>query len=229
MARKDESNLLSRVKTALARLDDRAAPKIPGALAPAVKELRAVVVPFIAAAEKAAEALAARDAAFVKVGEADAALDTSIDDLADACVGAKLGKRTKPFEGLSKHSPSALKSLAYKNEVDAVRELLAALAKKNPPAAVKALAAKVQKNATTVQSLLDAVSGPEARYVKARKAREDLVPAVSKAYARFKLRAKAALLDDPGAYEALFSGRVAIQAPPKRKAKAKVMKAMTDA
>jgi hypothetical protein len=199
MARKDDSNLLSRVKTVLARIDDRAV-KLPAALASDVKELRSGVIPFISAAEKAAEALAARDAALEKVGDADATLDVSIDDLADGCVGAKLGKRTSPFAGLSKHSPSALKNLAYKTEVDAVGELLEGLAKKNPPAAVKALAAKVQKNAATVQKLLDAVTGPEA-----------------------------ALLDEPGAYEALFTGRAAVQAPVKRKAKPKVTKGPTPA
>lgn len=219
MARKDDSNLISRVKTALSRLDDRGAPKLPSALASDVKEFRAVAGPLITAAEKAAEALVARDAALEKVGDADAALDVSIDDLADGCVGAKVGKRTSPFAGLSKHSPSALKNLAYKTEVDAVAVLLEALAKKNPPAAVKALAGKVQRNAATVQRLLDAVTGPEARYVKARTARDALLPAASKAYGRFKLRAKAALLDEPGTYEALFSARVAVQAPVKRKAK----------
>lgn len=228
MARKDDSNLLSRVKTVLARIDDRAL-KLPAALASDVKELRSGVGPFISAAEKAAEALAARDEALEKVGDADATLDVSIDDLADGCVGAKLGKRTSPFAGLSKHSPSALKNLAYKTEVDAVGELLEGLAKKNPPAAVKALAAKVQKNAATVQKLLDAVTSPEARYVKARTARDALVPAASKAYGRFKLRAKAALLDEPGAYEALFTGRAAVQAPVKRKAKPKVTKGPTPA
>lgn len=111
MARKDDSNLLSRVKTALSRLDDRAAPKPPASLAPAIKEFRAGTGPLIAASEKSAAALGLRDEALEKVGEADAILDVSIDDLADACVGAKIGKRTRPFAGLPKHSPSALKSL----------------------------------------------------------------------------------------------------------------------
>lgn len=221
MARKDDSNLLSRITTALARMDDRSAIKVPSALATDVKEFRSAVGPFIAAAAKAAEALAARDEALEKVGDADAALDASIDDLADGCVGGKVGKRTSPFAGLSSYSPSALKNLAYKTEVDAVGALLVGLAKKNPPAAVKALAAKVQKNAATVQKLLDAVTGPEARYIKARAAREALVSAASKAYGRFKLRAKAALLDEAGAYEALFVGRAAVQAPARRKAKPK--------
>jgi len=229
MARKDDSTLLSRVKTVLARLDDREAPKLPAALAPDVKEFRSMAGPFLTAAEKAAEALGARDQALGKVGDADAALDVSIDDLADGIVGAKLGKRTTPFAGLSKHSPSALKNLAYKTEVDAVGDLLEALAEKNPPAAVKALAAKVQKNAATVQKMLDALTGPEARHVKARTARDALLAGASKAYGRFKLRAKAALLDEPGAYEAMFGGRAAVQAPVKKKAKKKATKGPTPA
>lgn len=221
MARKDDSNLLSRVTTILARLDDSKAPKLPASLAADTKAFRAGVGPFVTAAAKATAALDARDTALGKVGDADAVLDASVDDLADACVGARLGKRTKPFEGLSPHSPSALKELAYKKEVDAVNSLLAALAKKNPPAAVKSVAARVQKNAAAVQKLLDAVTGPEASYVKARTARDALLPGVSKAHGRFKLRAKAALLDEPGTYEALFGARAAVQAPstPKRKPK----------
>ncbi len=229
MARNDDSNLLARITTALARIDDREAPKLPAAFAPDVKEFRSAVGPLVSAAEKAAEALVARDQALEKVGDADATLDVSLDDLADGVVGAKLGKRTSPFSGLSKYSPSALKNLAYKTEVDAVGILLEALAKKNPSAAVKAIAAKVQKNAAAVQKLLDAVTGPEARYVKARTARDALVPAASKAYGRFKLRAKAALLDEPGAYEALFAGRSALQAPVKKKAKKKATKGPTPA
>jgi len=80
-----------------------------------------------------------------------------------------------------------------------------------------------------VEKLLDALSGPEARHVKARTARDALLAAASKAYGRFKLRAKAALLDEPGAYEALFGGRAAVQAPVKRKAKKKVTKGPTPA
>jgi hypothetical protein len=139
MARNDDSNLLARITTALARIDDREAPKLPAAFVPDVKEFRSAVGPLVTAAEKAAQALVARDEALEKVGDADATLDVSLDDLADGVVGAKLGKRTSPFSGLSKHSPSALKNLAYKTEVDAVGILLEALAKKNPPAAVKAI------------------------------------------------------------------------------------------
>lgn len=221
MARKNESDLLARLTITVDRLGDREAPKLPAA---DVKEFRTVVGPFIAASAKYAEALAVRDEALVKVGEADATLDVSIDDLADGMVGAKLGKRTSPFAGFSKYTPSALKELAYKTEVDEVQTLLAALAKKNPPAAVKALAAKVQKNAAAVQKLLDAVTTPETRYTKARAARDALAPGASKAYGRFKLRAKAALLDDPGAYEALFSGRSVVQAPVKKRGKGKAKK-----
>lgn len=110
-----------------------------------------------------------------------------------------------------------------------MRDLLAALTKKSPPAAVKAIASKVEKNAAAVQKLLDAVTGPEARYVKARTARDAFVPAASKAYGRFKLRAKVALLDDAGSYEALFSGRAAVQVAtrPARKPKPKVTAKVT--
>lgn len=227
MARKDESNLLSRVTTVLTRLDDPTAPKLPAALAADVKAFRAGVGPFVTASVKASAALGVRDSALAKVGEADAVLDVSIDDLADACVGAKLAKRTKPFAGLSPHSPSKLQDLAYKKEVDAVGDLLGALAKKSPPAAVKSVAAKVGKNAAIVQTRLDAVTGPEASYVKARTVRDALSADASKALGRFKLRAKAALVDDPGTYEALFGARAAVQAPaakPNRKAKAPVAK-----
>jgi hypothetical protein len=57
--------------------------------------------------------------------------------------------------------------------------------------------------------------------VKARTARDALLPGAAKAYGRFKLRAKSALLDDPGTYEGLFGARAAVQAPSKAKRKPK--------
>jgi hypothetical protein len=221
MPRKDDQSLLSRVNRVLERLDDPTAPKLPAALAADVKAYRLGVTPFVRAADEVAMAVAARDAVLEKVGEADTALDRSLDELANACVGAGLTRRARPFEGLSEYSPSALQALAYKKEVDATGALLDALAKKSPPPKVASEAAKVRKNAAAVQKRLDAVTGPEARLVKARIARDATLDGASKALARFKLRAKGALLDDPGAYEALFGDRAAVQAPaakPKKKA-----------
>ena len=221
MARKDDSNLLSRVSTVLERLDDRKALKLPASLAADIKQFRAGVAPFVKAAARAAAALTLRDEALAKVGDADAVLDGSVDDLADTCVGAKIAKRARPFAGLSPHNPTAIKNLAFAKEVAAVAALLGALAKKKPPASVQAAASKVQKNAAAVKTLLAALTGPQASYVTARTARDALTESVSKAHGRFKLRAKAALVDDPGTYEALFGARAAVQAPPRPKRKPK--------
>jgi hypothetical protein len=229
MARNDNASLLSRVTTVLSRLDDKTAPKLPASLAADVKAFRAGVGPYVAAAGKAASALGVRDAALQKVGDADATLDLSIDELANARVGAKAAKRTRPFEGVSSLSPSKIQGLAYKKEVEEVNDLLAALAETSPPAVVKSVAAKVRKNATTVQQRLDALTGPEASYVKARTARDALAPDASKALGRFKLRAKGALVDDPGTYEALFGARNPVQAPARAKRKKNGAKAANGA
>lgn len=72
MARKDDSNLLSRVTMVLARVDDPKAPKLPASLAADIKAFRAGVGPFVTASAKAAAALGLRDGALGKVGDADA-------------------------------------------------------------------------------------------------------------------------------------------------------------
>jgi hypothetical protein len=226
MARRDDSTLHSRVTTILDRLADAGAPKLPASLNADVKTFRGAVGPFVSAAGKADAALSVRDDAHSKIGDADGVLDLSIDDLADACVGAKLGKRTQPFAGFSPYTPSKLKALAYKKEVDAANALVAALLKKNPPKDVVTIATRVQKNAAAVQKLLDGVTGPDASYVKARTARDALLTDAARAIGRFKVRAKSALIDDAGAFDALFGARAAVQAP---KAKRTKKPAKTDA
>ncbi|MFO0552635.1 MAG: hypothetical protein U0271_29865 [Polyangiaceae bacterium] len=224
MARKDNGNLRTRITTLLARLDNKSSAKLPASLAPTIKAMRAAVEPYLAAADRADTTLSTRDAALEKVANADAVLDQTIEDLAIACVGAKLGKRTQPFAAFGAPAPSKLVKLAYRKEVEAVTKLLTALAKADSPAPVKAAAAKVQKNVLAVESALDALDGPEAAHVKARTARDAKLVEASRALARFRIQAKAALLDDVGAFEGLFAAESAVAAPTKTKRKSPAKK-----
>ncbi len=117
--------------------------KPPASLTADAKAFKAQATSFEAAAARADAARGARDDQMIRVGQADAELDRSLDDLADALVGAKLGKRSEPFANFSKLSPSRMKELAYKKEVDAVAALLKALDKAKPPKAVASVSAAV--------------------------------------------------------------------------------------
>jgi hypothetical protein len=194
--------------------------KPPASLTADAKAFKSAATAFETAATKADAARGARDDQLVKVGDADAALDRSLDDLADAIVGAKLGKRSEPFAAFSKLSPSRMKELAYKKEVDAVAALLKAVDKSKPPKSVASVALAVKKNAARVSGELGALTGPAAASERALAARDALLPGLAKALGRFKIRAKAAWVDEPDKFKALFAPPTAVQAP-KRPRKAK--------
>jgi hypothetical protein len=221
MAGSDRNNLRIQAAVLLERLQGKDKLALPKALAADVKDAIAELTPLAVAASATDAAEAGRDSALEAVGEADAVLDVSLDALARALVGAGLSPTKSPFAGFSKHAPTNLKKLAYAVEVNAASDLVAAVAKKSPPAEVKKAASAVSKNAATVSARLKGMTGPEAKYVKARTARDGKLADAARAIARFKIKAKAALVDEPETLAALFARPSAVQAPVKKRAKKK--------
>lgn len=150
----------------------------------------------------------------VAVAKADAeGLDPSVEALADAMVGAAMGKRKNPFQGLSPHAPGAMKELAYADEVKAVRELTEKVrAAKSTAALTKALDA-CDATAATVTAKLKALTLAQTRYEVALSARDKLLPAWSRSLARLKKKAAGAWVDEEETYRAVFAAPDAVRAP----------------
>lgn len=172
---------------------------------------------FLAAEADAKAARDARDTALADVGHADELLDAAIMKLADALIGAGLGTRTKPFASFSRYSPSALCELAYKRELDEARALVAKIGKQK--SAPKKELAAVSKAADAVEKALTGLTKPQAKADKALAARDALLPDWQKSLSRLRVTAKAAFVDDPATYGALFAQAVAEQAPTKKRAR----------
>jgi hypothetical protein len=125
-------------------------------------------------------------------------------------------RRSEPpnaLGGAARVSPSRIKELAYKKDVETVGALVTAIGKAKPPAAVTSVVQAVKKNAAQVQEELDALTGPEARCTAALAARDDLNAGLTKALGRFKIHAKSAWIDEPENFQALFAPPTAVQAP----------------
>lgn len=201
----------------LARFDDLG---VPGALEGPLAAFEEAHEGFEAAAAEADEARAKRDEALAAIGEADAALDESIGPLCDRLVGAGLGTRTKPFGDASPHSPTALKKLPYKTEVQAVRALVEALRAKSPPADVMKALDRCAKAAKASEAALEALTAPQAAFDRALGARDALLPEWSRTFSRLQAHAKAAWHDDPATFASVFAPPERVQRPVrKRKAK----------
>ena len=169
---------------------------------------------YCAAADVTTAAEKKRDAALAAVAKADAeGLDPSVEALADAMVGAAMGKRKNPFQGLSPHAPGAMKELAYADEVKAVRALTDKVrAAKTTAALTKALDA-CDVSATTVAAKLKALTLAQTRYEVALSARDKLLPAWSRSLARLKKKAAGAWVDEEETYRAVFAAPDAVRAP----------------
>ena len=148
------------------------------------------------------------------MAKADAeGLDPSVEALADAMVGAAMGKRKNPFQGLSLHAPGAMKELAYADEVKAVRALTDKVrAAKTTAALTKALDA-CDATAATVTAKLKALTLAQTRYEVALSARDKLLPAWSRSLARLKKKAAGAWVDEEETYRAVFAAPDAVRAP----------------
>jgi hypothetical protein len=87
--------------------------------------------------------------------------------------------------------------------------------KAKPPADVLAACAAVERAAAAVKAKLAAYDAPQKAWQKSIVARDALLVPWQKSLTRFRVLAKASLLDDEGAYDALFAGPESIAVPKK--------------
>lgn len=178
---------------------------------------------YAAACEVAAKKEEARNTALAAVGVADETLDTSIDDLANRLVGNGDAKRNQPFAGLSEHPPGALCALSYAAEIAEAAKLNKAVRKRKPAKNVLAACAAIDAAATKTKAALKVFDAAQKEFQQACAARDALALPWQKSLTRYRVLAKAALIDDEGAYEALFAPPDAITVV-KRKPKKKPAK-----
>lgn len=216
MAKSARSDLRRLAAAIRGRLDDDDFPMMPAFRAPA-KAFSTTQTKFEAASAAVDEAESAKSDALAAVGEADDSLDASLDDYADDLSAAKLGPRQNPFKPFSKHSPSAMKDLPYAVEPKEVRALVAAVAKKNPPAAVKKAGTACLAKCTAVEKALAAYAKPASAYHKAVVARDALLPEMQKAIKTLKTHAASAYAEDEATLKALFAPPAAVLAPKLRR------------
>ena len=148
-------------------------------------------------------------------------LDPSVDALADALVGASMGKRKNPFQAFSAHAPGAMKELAYADEVKVVGELTGKVRAAKPTAAVTKALDACDASAAAVTTKLKAYTLAQTRYGAALAARDKLLPAWSRALARLKKKAAGAWVDEDETYRAVFAPPDAVRAPVARRPKKK--------
>lgn len=158
-----------------------------------------------AAAQICDDARALRDAALHDVGAADAALDATIDALANRMIGADMGTRKNAFSGFSPHSPGALKELPYATEVREVGKLLAAVRRAKPVAVVAKAAADCASAATNAEKAIRGLTKPQAAFAKQLTVRDALLPGWTRAFERLRANAKAAWIDALDTYRSVFA------------------------
>ena len=174
---------------------------------------------YLQAAEKANDAHAARDAALKTVKEADDVLDPALELLAQKAAGARLGTRIRPLAAFTKRAVSDLAELAYGLEANEVLAMCAKIAGAKVPKEVVAEAAKCKAAALVVKKNLTAVVKPQAAYAKAMAARDELIPAWTKALDVLKKHASAQWAEDRATYDAVFAPPDAVVAPHAKRSK----------
>ena len=219
MARSGIGNHRAQGDVIVERLKDQ---KVPKELAESVAGFSTAHAEYAAAAELVIAAEKKRDAALAAVAQADAeGLDPSVDVLADAMVGASMGKRKNPFQGFSPHAPGAMKELAYADEVKAVGELTGKVRAAKPTAAVTKALDACDASAAAVTTKLKAYTLAQTRYGAALSARDKLLPGWSLALARLKKKAAGAWVDEEETYRAVFAPPDAVRAPVAKRPKKK--------
>ena len=169
----------------------------------AAREFSSVHAKYAAAHEAAATKERARRAALDAVGAADEALDLAVGRLADNLIGVGLTKRTKPFGAFTSHSVTSLCGLGYAKEVAECGKLTRNVRKAKPPADVLAACVAVERAAAAVEAKLTAYDAPQKAWQKSIAARDAHLVPWQKSLTRLRVLAKASLLDDEGAYDAL--------------------------
>lgn len=173
---------------------------------------------YVKAADKVLAAEAVRDAAHAAVAEADVAQDGAVDALVHALVVAG-APRLRPFEGLSKLSPSNLKQLAAAKEAKELASL-ATKAATRPGAtpALKKAAKAAGLAAAAVVKATKSVGPREKLYQETLATRDSLGQPWETALAYLKRAVRVAEDDgEKGLFATLFQ-RTA-EAPKKKAAK----------
>jgi hypothetical protein len=183
----------------------------------AARELIAAHSAYAKAHDAAQEQELARRAALAAVGAADEVLDAAIGRLADKLIGAGLTQRRKPLGEFSPHAVSELTGLAYAKEITAAEKLARGVRKAKPPKDVLDACTAVERAAAAVADALDAYDRPQRAWEKAIAARDALLVPWQKSLTRFRVLAKASLLDDEGAYQALVAEPDGIAAPKQKR------------
>jgi len=220
MAKTARSDLRTQAATVRARLGDKAFP-MKATFKPHVKTFIATQTKFEASAAAIDAAEQAKRDALAAVGEADDDLDGSVDAYADELSHDGLGPRLNPFKPFSKRSPSEVKEMAYATEVEVVRAVVAAVDKKKPPAAVKKAGKACLAKAAAVEKALAGYGKTATAYQRALVDREARMPEMQKALKTLKAHAASAYADDEATVKTLFAPPEAMQAPKKRRPRAK--------
>ena len=165
----------------------------------------------------------ARDAVVFTIVTRDVKRDGLVLDFGDLLVGAKLGNRMNPFKPFSKYTPYAMTQLPHAAETKAVRDLVTSVLGTKPAANVVRAAAALTKANDSVDEATASLDLPSRAYDKAFAARNAHLPGWQKAFSALRVQMKAALANEPGAYEALFTPPEVSErpTPPKRKPKPK--------
>jgi hypothetical protein len=152
----------------------------------------------------------------------DSELNRAIEELARAIVGAGMGTRARPFAGFSKRAPSKLARMAYARKVAATRAVARKLHTKKLPAPVRAASEALGAQADAVARALGGVTLPAAALHGAQGALGPALAAWRAAYARLKVLAAAAWIDDPVTLRAMFEKPDRLQVPARKKRRASV-------
>ena len=165
----------------------------------------------------------ARDAAVQTAVTRDVKRDELALNFGNVLVGANIGTRANPFKAFSKYTPAAIIRLPHASETKAVRDLISAVLATKPAANVVRAAAALTKANDAVEDATSRLDAPSRAYDKAFAARNAHLPAWQKALSSLRVQMKAALANEPGAYEALFAPPEVSErpTPPKRKPKPK--------
>lgn len=200
---------------------------LPAGLKPFAADFKKIHTSYKTSCKEVEAARKSRDAALALIGQLDDTLDGHVLLLADDVVGARMGDRRNPFRKWSSHSPVRLTALPYATEVKAVHELVDNLAGDKPPAAVAKTMKLCAGGADAVADAIQKLSGPQALYDKALRARDDLLPDWHKALNRLDKHAAAVWVDEPESRDALLAPPESVQRP-LRKRRNKTPKAPKD-
>ncbi len=178
---------------------------VPASLKAPLDAFAAEQAIYAALCDKADKGRLKHDAALKAIGNSDAMLDLDINLLANALVGAGLGTRKNPFEGLIPQTPYGLTKLAYADTPPAVRKLVAAVLARTPAADIVKLAGQLLNGADDLDAKLKALDLPQTEFAAAMAKRDGELPQWHKVMNALKAYGKVAWLEEPGTWKAVFA------------------------